>query len=96
MNFYIISEEKENQNIHYYCIAAGSHRYDFAVIFSGKFLGKAMVVSIQSGRMVLLCREDIDHPEHWDQKLGIAAEDIKEIESFFHSILDQKIFSDQY
>lgn len=96
MNFYILSEEKETQNIHYYCIAAGSHRYDFAVIFSGKFLGKAMVISIQSGSMVLLCREDIKNPEHWAQKLGIVPEDVQELEHFFHFILDQQVFVDQY
>ncbi len=96
MNFHILSEEKETQNIHYYCIATDSHRYDFAIIFSGNFLGKAMVISIQSERMVLICRDDIKNPEHWVQKLGIMPEDIPVLEQFFHGILDQRLFSDQY
>mgnify|MGYP001129307000 CR=1 FL=1 len=96
MNLSILSEEKESQNIHYYCIATDSHRYDFAIIFSGHFLGKAMVVSIQSERMVLICRNDIKNPEHWAQKLGIMPEDISDLKEFFHYILENQIFADQY
>lgn len=96
MQFDILSEDKERQNIHYYCIAAGSHRYDLAVIYSVNFLGKAMVISIQSERMVLLCSEDIQHTSHWAPKLGIIPDDIPQIEQFLHSILDQKLFANQY
>ncbi|WP_088043292.1 SAV0927 family protein [Bacillus sp. EAC] len=96
MKLHILSEEKESQNIHYYCIATDSHRYDFAIIFSGNFLGKAMVISIQSERMVLICRDDLKNPEHWVQKLGIMPEDIPDLEQFFYGILEQQIFTDQY
>jgi hypothetical protein len=96
MNFEILSEERERQNIHYYCIATHDHRYDLTVIYSAKFLGKAMVISIQSERMVLLCQEDIPNSSYWAPKLDIKPEDIPEIEEFLHFLLDQKILADQY
>ncbi|WP_028402812.1 SAV0927 family protein [Ectobacillus panaciterrae] len=96
MNFEILSEEREKQNIHYFCIAAGNHRYDLSVIYSSHFLGKAMVISIQSERMALLCSEDIEHSSYWAPKLGIVPEDIPKIEEFLHFLLDQKLVMDQY
>jgi hypothetical protein len=96
MHLEILSEEREKRNIHYYCIAAGNHRYDLAVIYSSHFLGKAMVISIQSERMVLLCSEDIDNASYWAPKLGILPEDILELGKFLYSILGQKLITDQY
>ncbi|MDQ0884577.1 SAV0927 family protein [Peribacillus sp. V2I11] len=57
----ILFEESESQSVHYYCIATEHHRYDFAIIFTNNFFGKAMVVSIQSGTMVLMCNEDTEN-----------------------------------
>lgn len=46
------------------------HRYDIAVTYSQQFFGKAMVTSIQNGRMILLSQEEYPAP-----KLGIEVED---------------------
>jgi hypothetical protein len=96
MKFHILSELFERQNIHYYCIAAGSHCYDLVVIYSGNFLRKAMVISIQSKRMVLLSREDIQNADDWVPRLGFVPEDKLELEQFLNFILDQQQFIDQY
>ncbi|MBO9131138.1 SAV0927 family protein [Bacillus sp. 165] len=96
MNFEILLEEQEKQNIYYYCIATNNHRYDLTVIYSAKFLGKAMVISIQSERMVLLCQEDIANTSYWAPKLDIKPEDVPDIEHFLHGRLEQKLFTDQY
>ncbi|WP_257350298.1 DUF3055 domain-containing protein [Pseudalkalibacillus decolorationis] len=92
----ILLEERERQSIHYYCIASDHHRYDLSIIYSEKFFGKAMVVSIQSGQMVLMCDEDIENDMCWAEKLGIELIDIRELKSFFHLILQNRQVANQY
>ena len=75
---------------------SNSHRYDIAVTYSQQFLGKAMVTSIQNGRMVLLSQEDIGEEQYWATRLGIEVEDIEEFQSFFYMILQSQRLEEQY
>ncbi|WP_088044218.1 SAV0927 family protein [Bacillus sp. EAC] len=92
----IISETKENQLVHYYCLLTQNNRYDLSIAYSSHFYGKAMVTSIQSGQMVLLCSDDTYADQYWAPKLGIADEDIIEIQNFFSLVLSSKQFREQY
>lgn len=92
----IISEAKENQQVHHYCLLTQNNRYDLSIAFSSHFFGKSMVTSIQSGQMVLLCLEDTHTEQYWAQKLGIAVEDVPEIQNFFSLVLQPKQFIEQY
>ncbi|MGW5980092.1 SAV0927 family protein [Bacillus mycoides] len=96
MKLDILLEEVERQKIGYYCILSNSHRYDIAVMYSQQFLGKAMVTSIQNGRMVLLSQEDIGEEQYWAPRLGIEVEDIEELQSFFYMILQSQRLEEQY
>lgn len=75
---------------------SNSHRYDIAVTYSQQFLGKAMVTSIQNGRMVLLSQEDIGEEQYWATRLGIEVEDIEEFQGFFYMILQSQRLEEQY
>jgi Protein of unknown function (DUF3055) len=92
----ILSEQRENQLVHHYCLATDDHRYDLSVIYSNQFIGKAMVVSIQTGKMVLMCQEDIKSDKFWAEKLGIMAIDIGDCKKFLEMILINKHYVDQY
>ncbi|EJV88333.1 SAV0927 family protein [Bacillus cereus] len=96
MKLDILLEEVERQQIGYHCIVSNSHRYDIAVTYSQQFLGKAMVTSIQNGRMVLLSQEDIGEEQYWATRLGIEVEDIEEFQSFFYMILQSQRLEEQY
>lgn len=92
----ILIEEKGKHSVHYYCIATEHHRYDFSVIYTDHFFGKAMVVSIQSNTMELLCSEDIENEWIWAEKLGINPIDVDECRIFLKMILQQKLLVNQY
>ncbi|CAM3432281.1 SAV0927 family protein [Cytobacillus oceanisediminis] len=96
MNLDIISERNEKQSIHYFCILSNDHRYDLTIAYSGHFFGKAMVTSLQSGRMVLLCSEDIYNDYYWAPKLDIQQEDIPEFQDFFWQVLRSGLYLEQY
>ncbi|MBU8879990.1 DUF3055 domain-containing protein [Bacillus sp. FJAT-29790] len=92
----ILLEERETQSVNHYCVATDDHRYDFSVIYSNHFYGKAMVVSLQTGKMVLMCQDDIENDLYWAKKLGITGIDINACQSFFQMILNHKHFANQY
>ncbi|MBU8914457.1 DUF3055 domain-containing protein [Bacillus sp. FJAT-29953] len=96
MKLDILSEQKEQQLLHYFCLISDNHRYDLAIGYSRNFFGKAMVTSIQTGKMVLLCKEDTYEDHHWADKLGIEKEDIPEFQEFFDLVLQQRPFQEQY
>ncbi|MBT2736657.1 hypothetical protein QF028_000482 [Neobacillus sp. B4I6] len=96
MKLDILSEQKEQQLLHYFCLISNNHRYDLTIGYSEQFFGKAMVTSIQSGKMVLLCQEDTYSDDHWAERLGIQAEDIPEFQEFFSLVLQTRPFQEQY
>ncbi|NRD76277.1 DUF3055 family protein [Bacillus sp. BRMEA1] len=96
MKMDILSEQKERQLLHYYCLISHNHRYDLTIGYSDHFFGKAMVTSMQTGKMVLLCQEDIDMDHHWANQLGIEDEDIPEFQEFFQLVLQTRSFNEQY
>lgn len=96
MKFEIISEINEKQFVHYYCILTQNHRYDLTITYTNHFFGKAMVTSIQTGRMVLLCSEDILIEENWVLPLQINEEDISEFQDFLQIVLQLPVLQEQY
>ncbi|MDR7239942.1 SAV0927 family protein [Neobacillus drentensis] len=96
MTLDILTEQKEQQMLHYFCLISNNHRYDLTIGYSEQFFGKAMVTSIQSGKMVLLCQEDTLSDHHWAERLGIEKEDIPEFQEFFSLVLQTRPFQEQY
>jgi hypothetical protein len=96
MKLEILSEQKEQQLLNYYCLISEHHRYDFTIGYSEYFFGKAMVTSMQSGKMVLLCQDDIDLETHWADRLEIKTEDIQELQEFFRLVLVTRPFQEEY
>ncbi|MFB3170691.1 SAV0927 family protein [Neobacillus sp. 179-C4.2 HS] len=96
MKLDILSEQKDQQLLHYFCLISNNHRYDLAIGYSNHFYGKAMVTSMQTGNMVLLCQEDTCAPQYWADRLGIEEEDIAEFQDFFGLVLQSGHFQEQY
>jgi len=88
-------EEVENQIVRYYCIISEDYRYDIVVIHSEMFFGKAMIVSIQNGRMILLGHDDISDESYWAEKLDIKTVDINEFKNLFYMVLDKNQLLEQ-
>jgi hypothetical protein len=85
----ILLEKKETAVVYYYCIATDDCRNKFSIIYSNMFCGKAMVISIQTGNMVLLCSDDMEDEKSWIKKLGIKMVDIIKCKAFLQLVLQQ-------
>lgn len=96
MKLDIISEMSEKQLFKYFCLLSNNYRYDLTIGYSEHFFGKAMITTLQSGKMVLLCQEDIKEDYRWANSLGIEKEDIPELIEFFELVLQPSPFQEQY
>ncbi|WP_042353804.1 SAV0927 family protein [Bacillus rubiinfantis] len=96
MKLEIVAEQVERQPVHYFCLLSPHHRYDLTIGYSEHFFGKAMVTSMQTGKMMLLCQEDMLDDHIWAEKLGIEAEDVLEFQDFFRFVLQRSPFQEQY
>ncbi|WP_196237905.1 SAV0927 family protein [Calidifontibacillus erzurumensis] len=92
----ILQEVRDTQAVHYFCLGTTNSRYDLTVIYSSHFYNKSMVVSIQTGRMVLMSQEDIENEFLWREPLGIKKEDVEVVQQFFQQILSKVEFTTQY
>lgn len=52
-------EVTEQATVNFIGWAAEQGRYDFALIYSNHFIGKTLVVCMQTGRSTLLCEDDL-------------------------------------
>jgi hypothetical protein len=89
-------EEVENQIVRYYCITSEEYRYDIVVIHSEMFFGKAMIISIQNGKMALLSHDDIHDESYWAEKLNIKKVDINGFKNLFYMVLDKNQSPEQF
>ena len=57
--YHDLYEVTEQANINFIGWAAEQGRYDFAIIYSNHFIGKTLVVCMQTGRSALLSEDDL-------------------------------------
>lgn len=87
MEITFLMDETEFQSSRYVCIVTDHEIYNLAIINTAQFCGKSMVFSFLNTKMVLMSQEDINNTKYWAGKLGIADEDIEEIQFFFYTVL---------
>ncbi|EPY10227.1 MULTISPECIES: DUF3055 domain-containing protein [Paenibacillus] len=63
-------EVSEQANVTFVGWATEQIRYDFALIYSDHFIGKTLVVCMQTGRSTLLCADDL-RPEILQVKFNL-------------------------
>ncbi|MBN3526010.1 DUF3055 domain-containing protein [Paenibacillus apiarius] len=64
-------EETEQANVSFVGWATEEGRFDFALIYSNHFIGKTLVVCMQTGRSTLLCADDL-RPELLKDKFQLG------------------------
>jgi len=83
----ILYDEKETASIRYFGLVSESNRrYDFALVYSGHFYGKVLIIDIQTGKTVIIGQDDLGETELKDT-LNIAEDDFEEINDFINNLI---------
>lgn len=72
---FLLYDETEQTSTRYLGYAGEHGRYDLAIINTGHFFGKRLVISIQNGRSAILNDEDAANIPYLMQAFDIRSED---------------------
>lgn len=90
-------DETEKSQVRFIGFTTDTTRFDFAIVYTNMFFGKALVIDMQMGRSVLLSEDDTDNIDYLQKFFHIKnQEDTKELADFFKSILPALPRGNQY
>lgn len=67
---------------------AGKLRYDLAILQSGRFFGKVLVMDIQFGRFAIIGPDDIEEPGYLEHVYNRSEEETAELREYLRELLN--------
>ncbi|MBM7095976.1 MULTISPECIES: DUF3055 domain-containing protein [Alteribacter] len=90
-------DEVEQVNVRFVGVATEYHRYDFAIMYTNMFFGKALVTCMQTGRSTLLCLDDTQEAEAIQKAFHIKQlDEAEQIGAFLQGELPPVTIVEQY
>lgn len=90
-------DETERVNVQFIGITTEKSRYDFGIVYTNLFFGKPLITCMQSGRSLLLSREDLSDGEYLKKLFSVDCErDAEALTDFFKSALPETTLENQY
>lgn len=90
-------DETERVNVQFIGITTEKSRYDFGIVYTNLFFGKPLITCMQSGKSLLLSREDLGDNEYLKKMFSVECEkDLDALSDFFESVLPVTSLENQY
>ncbi|WP_280769132.1 DUF3055 domain-containing protein [Salipaludibacillus daqingensis] len=90
-------DETERVNVQFIGITTEHSRYDFGIVYTNLFFGKPLITCMQSGRSLLLSREDLDDTDYLRKLFNVKIDkDADALSEFFKSALPTTMLENQY
>ncbi|PYZ93292.1 hypothetical protein CR194_08850 [Salipaludibacillus keqinensis] len=90
-------DETERVNVQFVGMTTEQSRYDFGIVYTNLFFGKPLITCMQSGRSVLLSREDLEDVDYLKKVFRVNNEqDAEALCEFFKSALPTTVLENQY
>ncbi|WP_411334948.1 DUF3055 domain-containing protein [Metabacillus indicus] len=90
-------DDTEQANVRYVGFASSDLRYDMAIVYSGMFFGKPLVICLQTGKSVLLDSSDIEDLEFLMRSFRIdTLQQAAELSDFFREVIPSVQLTTQY
>lgn len=81
MERFFLYDDVEDTKTRFVSFAGKTQRYDLAILQSGRFFGKVLVLDIQFNRFAIIGADDVEEPgylEHVYNRTEIETEDLRE------------------
>lgn len=79
----------ETSRVRFTGIETEMSRYDFGFVYTHQFMGKVLVVCMQTGQSALLDLHALEEPRQLYPMLGIALRDTGHVAEFLRSCLEE-------
>lgn len=84
---FFLYDDTEDAHSRYVGFAGDHGRYDLAIVHTGRFFGKALVLNTQSNRFGIIGTDDLNEEGYVAHILGLEPEQGEEVEEFLRDVI---------
>ncbi|MEY9975591.1 DUF3055 domain-containing protein [Lysinibacillus sp. RC79] len=88
MERFFLYDDVEDTKTRFVSFAGDKLRYDLAILQSGRFFGKVLVMDIQFGRFAIIGPDDVEEPGYLEHVYNRTEEDTVELREYLREILN--------
>lgn len=84
---FFLYDETEATKTRYISFVGENQRFDLAILQTGRYFGKSIVMDIQGSKFAILGLDDLDEEGYLEYTYNLTEEDAEELRSFLRPIL---------
>ncbi|UYZ21407.1 DUF3055 domain-containing protein [Mesobacillus jeotgali] len=84
---FFLYDDTEETKTRYVSFVGDNQRFDLAIMQTGRYYGKSIVMDIQGSRFAILGQDDLDEEGYLEFAYNLSEEDAEELRSFLRPIL---------
>ncbi|MEG0384914.1 DUF3055 domain-containing protein [Solibacillus cecembensis] len=87
MERYFLYDDVEDTKTRFVSFAGKTQRYDLAILQSGRFFGKVLVLDIQFGRFAIIGADDVEEEGYLEQVYNRSEVDTEDLREYLRELL---------
>ncbi|KOO47755.1 DUF3055 domain-containing protein [Viridibacillus sp. FSL E2-0187] len=87
MERFFLYDDVEDTKTRFVSFTGESQRYDLAILQSGRFFGKVLVLDMQLGRFAILGSDDLEEPGYLEQVYNRPEDEAQELREYLHELI---------
>ncbi|QSB10768.1 DUF3055 domain-containing protein [Lysinibacillus sp. FSL K6-0075] len=88
MERFFLYDDVEDTKTRFVSFAGQKLRYDLAILQSGRFFGKVLVMDIQFGRFAIIGPDDVEEPGYLEHVYNRTEEETIELRDYLRELLN--------
>ncbi|KOY82116.1 DUF3055 domain-containing protein [Lysinibacillus macroides] len=88
MERFFLYDDVEDTKTRFVSFAGEKLRYDLAILQSGRFFGKVLVMDIQFGRFAIIGPDDVEEPGYLEHIYNRTEEETVELREYLRELLN--------
>ncbi|KOS63904.1 MULTISPECIES: DUF3055 domain-containing protein [unclassified Lysinibacillus] len=88
MERFFLYDDVEDTKTRFVSFAGNKLRYDLAILQSGRFFGKVLVMDIQFGRFAIIGPDDVEEPGYLEHVYNRTEEETVELREYLRELLN--------
>ncbi|WP_155589963.1 DUF3055 domain-containing protein [Lysinibacillus cavernae] len=88
MERFFLYDDVEDTKTRFVSFAGNKLRYDLAILQSGRFFGKVLVMDIQFGRFAIIGPDDVEEPGYLEHVYNRTEEETIELREYLRELLN--------
>lgn len=87
MERFFLYDDVEDTKTRFVSFAGKTQRYDLAILQSGRFFGKVLVLDIQFGRFAIIGADDVEEEGYLEQVYNRSEADTEDLREYLRELL---------